>query len=120
MKWVYNPKLKELACQLRKKMTLGEVLLWQQLKAQQRHGCDFHRQKPIDEFVVDFFCAKMALAIEIDGSTHNFKIDADEARQRRLESLGIHFLRFTEKDVLGNLEGVVAAIDQWILENGTK
>ena len=95
-------------------MTLGEVLLWQQLKGNQRKGHDFHRQRPIDEFINDFFCPELALAIEVDGSTHDFKIGKDEIRQRRLEKLGIHFLRFTGKDVRHNLEGVVILIDGWI------
>lgn len=114
MEWTYNPKLKAFARELRKKMTLGEVLLWQHLKGNQRYGYDFHRQHPLDEFIVDFFCPELALAIEVDGSTHDFKIGRDERRQLRLEQLGINFLRFTEKDVRHNLEGVVVSIDQWI------
>lgn len=116
MKWAYNPGLKPLASELRRKMTMGEAVLWRHLKGGQRQGLDFHRQKPIDEFIVDFFCAKLALAIEIDGSTHNSKITEDEIRQKRLESLGISVLRFTENDVRSNVEGVVAAIDLWIEE----
>lgn len=114
MDWTYNPRLKPLAKKLRRKITLGEILLWRQLKGNQRQGYDFHRQHPIDEFIIDFFCQELALAIEVDGSTHDFKIGKDEIRQKRLEKLGINFLRFTEKDVRHNLEGVVAAIDQWI------
>lgn len=97
-------------------MTLGEILLWQQLSKGQR-GVDFHRQKPVDRFILDFFAPRLALAIEIDGSTHDFKIGEDQERQARLESLSIHFLRFTEREVRDNLEGVVAAIDQWIREH---
>ncbi|MDD8018536.1 MAG: DUF559 domain-containing protein, partial [Bacteroidota bacterium] len=63
----YKPKLKEIAKTLRKNSTLGEVLLWKRLRNKQMLGYDFHRQKPIDQFIVDFFCPALNLAIEIDG-----------------------------------------------------
>lgn len=66
----YNPKLKELARQLRNNATKSEVLLWQKLKRGQMYGYDFHRQKPIDEYIVDFFCNRLRLAIEVDGYSH--------------------------------------------------
>ncbi len=73
MKVYYNPKLKELACKLRKNMTLSEVLLWNQLKRKKMKGYDFHRQKLIDKYIVDFFCPKLKLIIEIDGESHIYK-----------------------------------------------
>lgn len=66
----YNPKLKELARQLRKNMTLGEVLLWQEIR-NRKLGVQFHRQVPIKEYIVDFYCHELLLVIEIDGSTHD-------------------------------------------------
>ena len=57
------------------------------------------------------------LAIEIDGESHNYKIDEDKHRQRRLESLGVRFLRFYDLDVKRNIEGVLITIENWILEN---
>jgi very-short-patch-repair endonuclease len=57
------------------------------------------------------------LAIEIDGETHNYKVDEDEERQTRLEKLGIKFLRFSDMDVKQNIEGVIAAIEKWVKEN---
>jgi very-short-patch-repair endonuclease len=113
MRWSYDPHFKAFARILRGQMTLGEVLLWQQLNKGQR-GADFHRQKPVDRFILDFFAPRLALAIEFDGSTHDFKISQDQERQARLESLGIHFLRFTGREVRDNLDGVVAVIDDWI------
>jgi very-short-patch-repair endonuclease len=94
----YNPKLKELARKLRKSSTLSEILLWQHLKGKQMLGYDFHRQKPIDNYIVDFFCNELMLAIEIDGGSHDFEevYVGDIARQQKLESLGIHFLRFND------------------------
>ncbi|NJK90638.1 MAG: DUF559 domain-containing protein [Blastochloris sp.] len=118
MKWHYNPQLKARARELRKKMTRGEILLWQQLKQKDlRGGQDFHRQKPLDQFIVDFFCPRLGLAIEVDGSTHNSRMDEDGIRQKRLESLGIHFLRFTERDVCTKLEAVLSVIDEWIRDH---
>ena len=69
--------MKQIAQMLRKNMTLSEILLWQQLKGKQLLGYDFHRQKPIDEYVVDFYCPKLKLVIEIDGDSHEGKEEAD-------------------------------------------
>ncbi|GAK52433.1 hypothetical protein U14_03684 [Candidatus Moduliflexus flocculans] len=63
----YNPNLVPLAKQLRQNMTLAEVLLWNHLKQKQMRGYDFDRQRPIDEYIVDFYCKDLMLAIEIDG-----------------------------------------------------
>jgi very-short-patch-repair endonuclease len=114
----YERYLKELARKLRQNMTLGEVLLWQRLKRKQMRGYDFDRQKPIDRYIVDFYCKDLKLAIEIDGSSHDgeeAKIN-DEIRQERLESLGVRFLRFTDADVKRNMEMVVDSLDHWIEE----
>lgn len=115
----YNPILRDLARELRKKGTLSEVLLWQHLKGKQLLGYDFDRQKPIDNFIVDFFCNELMLAIEIDGETHNYKIYRDRDRQKRLEGAGIRFLRFTDEEVKQNIEGVIDVIERWIGENQT-
>ena len=112
----YNPLLKERARELRNKSTLSEVLLWRHLKGRQILGHDFDRQKPIDNFIVDFFCNELMLAIEIDGDSHNAKIDQDIERQRRLEGLGVRFLRFTDLEVKQNIDGVVSFIKNSIRE----
>ena len=113
----YNPMLKERARYLRNNSTFSEVLLWQQLKGKQLHGFDFDRQKPIDNYIVDFFCNELMLAIEIDGDSHANKSDNDQMRQQKLESLGVRFLRFYDRDVKQNKAGVLLAIENWILEN---
>jgi len=66
----YNPELKSLAKELRRNMTLSEVLLWNELRKKQMLGFDFDRQRPIYNFIVDFYCKELSLAIEIDGDTH--------------------------------------------------
>ena len=104
----YNSKLKMLARKLRKEMTLSEVLLWQEIR-RKRLGVEFHRQVPIDEYIVDFYCHELFLAIEIDGSSHVFdevQIN-DIKRQERLESLGVRFIRFDDLDVKRNMQEVV-------------
>jgi len=80
-------------------------------------GFDFDRQKPIDNYIVDFFCNELMLVIEIDGESHNEKIEYDKHRQRRLESLGIRFLRLYDIDVKKNMNGVLSTIENWILNN---
>ena len=112
----YNPKLKTRARELRKNGTPAEVKLWGCLKKRQIADFDFDRQKPLDEYIVDFYCKELMLAIEIDGASHQNKEAYDKHRQKCLESFGVHFLRFQEREVVGNLEGVVAVIKNWIAE----
>lgn len=109
----YNPKLKVLARQLRKNSTLSEVLLWQKIK-QKGYGVQFHRQVPLLDYIVDFYCHELKLVIEIDGDSHIFKDDYDAERQKRLESYGITFLRFTDIDIKKSMFSVLLAIEQTI------
>ena len=110
-----NPKLKNLARKLRTNSTLSEVLLWQNIKGKS-YGYEFHRQVPIDEFIVDFYCHELQLAIEIDGNTHDYNFEADENRQNRLESLGISFVRFCDYDVKRNINDVLRSLEFVIME----
>jgi len=110
----YQPHLKTFARKLRNNSTLGEKLLWNHLKRKQLKGYNFNRQKPIDCYIVDFFCTELMLAIEIDGSSHEGKEQKDAYRQQRLEKLGIHFLRFTETEVRQDTQAVTSAIERWI------
>lgn len=114
----YTPKLKEIARQLRNNSTLSEVLLWLELKGKKMLGYDFHRQKPIDNYIVDFFCHELMLVIEIDGISHTWEEVAvnDEIRQRTIESLGIQFLRFDDKEIKQNMSFVLNTIHDWIVE----
>ena len=109
----YNPRLKELAKKLRKQGILSEVLLWNKLKGK-KLGFDFHRQKPILEYIVDFYCNDLDLVIEIDGCSHNEKYDDDKIRQTELEKLGLTVLRYYDGDVKQNLGSVVDHIKEWI------
>ena len=115
----YNPKLKKYASELRKNMTLSEVLLWKKLKQKQVLGYDFDRQRPIDEYIVDFYCKELMLAIEIDGITHYNQLAEikDKIRQKKLESLGVSFLRFDDLTVKRDSTYVVSIIEEWIKNN---
>ncbi|NLV40529.1 MAG: DUF559 domain-containing protein [Candidatus Hydrogenedentes bacterium] len=107
----YQPHLNALARELRKHGTLGEVLLWQALKKKVL-GVEFHRQVPVMDYILDFFCPEKMLAVEVDGSTHRHPdVGArDVERQERLEALGIRVIRFTETEVRQDAARVVAAI----------
>ncbi len=112
MKVKYHSKLKELARKLRNNSTKSEVILWQYLKGKKMMGCDFHRQKPIDNFIVDFFCNKLNLALELDGYTHTFEeiAEKDTSKQERLKEFGITVLRFCDEDIMKNTDGVLQVI----------
>ena len=115
----YNPKLKQLARKLRSNMTTSEILLWQELKKKQLLEHDFDRQRPIDNYIVDFYCKDLKLAIEIDGESHSYEgaYERDKIRQEKLESLGVRFLRFDDLEVKKNLFDVVNVIYDWIKTN---
>ncbi|MBO6829089.1 endonuclease domain-containing protein [Allomuricauda sp.] len=114
----YNPKLKELARLLRRNATKSEIRLWQKLKRDQMHGYDFHRQKPIDEYIVDFFCNKLRLAIELDGYSHQLEgtWKKDVVKTKRLNELGIQVLRFSDTQVLYDMDNVLRAIEEYIFQ----
>jgi len=115
----YNPALKERARELRNNSTLSEVLLWNELKNGKMKGKDFHRQKPIMDYIVDFFCPELGMAIEIDGGSHDNENACrnDRERQKKIEELEIQFLRFNDVDVKRNMTGVLKVIEQWIDEH---
>lgn len=92
----YDPKLKELARQLRKNSTLSEILLWQKIK-NRTYGVQFHRQVPLLDYIVDFYCHELMLAIEVDGNSHDHKYEYDCKRQHRLEKEGVGFCDYRTK-----------------------
>ncbi len=113
MKLLYNQKLKERSRELRKAYNLAEVLLWQQIKSD-KLGYRFLRQRTIGHYIVDFYCMKFKLAVEIDGRSHDAKVTEDRFRQEQIEEKGISFLRFTDEEVRKNLESVVRAIQEHV------
>jgi len=117
MKIYYNPKLKPSARKLRNNSTLSEILLWNEIKDRKMLGYRFLRQKPIGEFIVDFFCNKLMLVIEIDGDSHREEnFEADMLRQDWLESIGLTVLRFDDLEVKKDMENVLMSLEGWIRE----
>ena len=114
MKIHYNPKLKPLARKLRKEGTFAEVLLWDQLKGRKMKGYKFTRQKPVGSYIVDFFCNRLRLVIEIDGITHEHNQEKDRMRQKNIEKMGLRFLRFYDSEVREHLSDVFEVIEGWI------
>jgi len=109
---VYDKKLKQLSKRLRDNMTDAENRLWERIRMRQIKGYHFYRQKPVGDYIVDFFCPRAKLVIEIDGSHHvvGETIEYDRIRDDYLSSLGLRVLRFANNDVLNNTEGVVERI----------
>ena len=104
----FNPALKERAKALRKAGLLHEALLWNELKRKQFQGLDFDRQKIIGNYIVDFFCAERGVVLEADGISHEERGDHDSERDEYLQSLGLVVIHLSAKDLLQNMEGVLA------------
>ncbi len=96
-----------------------EAILWKELKGKQIMGFDFDRQRPIDNYIVDFYCKDLMLAIEVDGASHYTEeaVGSDSIRQTKLENIGVRFLRFDDDDVKTNINGVLDIIRKWIGEH---
>ncbi len=119
----YNRKLKSFARRLRVEGTKGEAILWfKALKARKMYGYQFNRQYPIGNYIVDFICRKLNLIIEIDGNSHFQKSAADRQRQDYQEDLGYLILRFSEGEVVYQLDDVVGQISYAVeaIESNTK
>ena len=103
---------------LRNNAPEAERELWSKLKGSQVLGYKFRRQYGIGSYVVDFYCADMSLVIEVDGETHvtDDELEYDRNRQKEIEGLGLKVLRFTNRDVFDNLDGVLQTIGEKLLE----
>ena len=104
------------ACELRKEMTPAEKVLWNRLNKSQL-GVRFKAQHPIDIFIADFYCHKCKLIVEVDGEIHLSQKEADENRTAELERFGLTVIRFTNKEVLNDVEKVVDEIRKIIDTN---
>jgi very-short-patch-repair endonuclease len=114
-RWHTDPelweKLKPLAREKRSKPTEAENKLWQSLRRHQMYGLSFRRQHGIGQFIVDFYCKKANLVIEVDGLIHQYQEDEDAIRQQYLESLELKVIRFPNETVLKNIKEVIRQID---------
>jgi very-short-patch-repair endonuclease len=118
----YNPNLKANARQLRQNLTDSEISLWRRLRIKQVAGVQFYRQKPIGDYVVDFYAPKAKLVIEIDGSQH-FEAqhaEKDKKRDEYLGSLGLMVIRINSRQVLKETEAVLEFIYRTIAKRLAK
>ncbi len=108
----YSPDLKDLRNKLRNAMTPAEVALWRHLRSRQFEGWKFRRQASIGRYIVDFYCPKAKLVVEVDGVVHLTEEAQmhDKERDVYLRATGLKILRVTNSDVMGNIEGVGEAI----------
>lgn len=101
------------AKELRREMTPAEKLLWQEVRAK-KLGVRFRRQQVIQGFIVDFYCHKAALVVEVDGDIHDLQKEEDERREKALSALGLRVVRFGNDEVVRELSAVVGKIKEAI------
>ncbi len=113
----YNKNLQPFANRLRKEMTKAEACLWKYvLRAGKMKGYGFRRQRPVLNYIADFMCKPLMLIIEVDGSIHDLEDirKNDMIRQKALEEAGFTVLRFTNEEVLTNIQLVHSFLEEWI------
>ena len=104
-----------MARKLRKDGTKGEAIFWDKvLRAKQFYGYQFNRQFCIDDYIADFICRKLKLIIEVDGYSHKFREKKDKIRDRKLKELGYTTLRFSEKEILHDLDNVIRVLESYL------
>lgn len=108
----YNKNLKQVSRNLRNNMTEAEKLLWSRLRNKQILGLQFYRQKPILNYIVDFYCPAVNLAIECDGDQHFTEegLETDRIRDEALRKLNLRVLRFSNLQIMNQLEEVISVI----------
>ena len=105
-----TPELDQRARELRREATPAEQVLWEMLRAGRLEGHKFRRQHALGRFILDFYCAKSRLCVEVDGEVHKQQRERDMARDTTLFSRGIVTLRFTNEQVFRDLPGVLDAV----------
>ena len=112
-----NKELQGYARKNRKAGNLAEIVFWLQVHGKSFHGLDFDRQKAIGNFIVDFYVKRLGLVVEIDGGSHNERMDYDARRDTCLENLGLKVFRTTDYDVLQHVGIVLKDLRKFIVEN---
>ncbi|MEK7212032.1 MAG: endonuclease domain-containing protein [Patescibacteria group bacterium] len=117
MQFVFNnPDQKDRRRELRKNQTDAERKFWQQIKNKKIAGLKFYRQFGVGPYILDFYCSKLRLAVELDGGQHSEtpRAEYDTKRTEYLQSKNIKVLRFWNNDVLKNMEGVIIKLQEEI------
>jgi very-short-patch-repair endonuclease len=121
-RWRTSPdlweKLKPIAHEKRRELTPAEKEIWKYLKNRQINNFIFRRQHCIGQFIVDFYCYKAKLVIELDGEIHRYRPEEDKARQEYLESLGLKVIRFSNEMIHNEVKEVLKQIEKSL--SGTK
>ena len=114
-----NRELVKRARKLRCSMTTAEIFLWSRLRSKQIEGYKFRRQEPIYDYVVDFYCNKLRLIIEVDGEIHSLpeKRDSDKKRDKVFNMNGYHILHLTNSEILDEIEQTINKIKSFISQN---
>ena len=112
-----NSELQGYARKNRKSGNLAEIVFWFQVNRKHFHGLDFDRQKVIGHYIVDFYVKRLGLVVEIDGGSHNEKMDYDARRDDYLEKLGLKVFRTTDYDVMQHVDIVLEDLRKFIVEN---
>ena len=111
----YNKSLTEKARQNRKNPSAAENKLWHEVLQNKRFSnLKFTRQKPLDKYIVDFYCSKLMLAVEVDGDSHAEQAAYDKKRTERLNQLGVTVIRYTNGEVMENIPGVYEDLERKI------
>lgn len=115
MKLPVDKSLVKLGRILRNNGTKSEAFLWKYLKQKNVNGYQFHRQKTIGKYIVDFYCPKLALVIEVDGNSHDEKYEYDSERDKYLRDLGLFILHLDNEDLLFHKNKAFYAIETCVL-----
>jgi very-short-patch-repair endonuclease len=102
-----SPQKIQRAKELRQQQTTSEAYLWHNLRGNRLDGFHFRRQHVIDGFIVDFYCHQIRLVVEIDGPIHEFQQEYDREREHILRQHGLHLIRFTDEEVMEDMDGVL-------------
>ena len=105
-----TPELQQAAWRLRNRLTPAEEALWEALRDKQLAGLKFRRQHPVEQFILDFYCPRFKLVVELDGSVHETRSEEDVARTEHLNAFGYRVIRFRNEEVLENLLNVLKRI----------
>ncbi|OGY36119.1 MAG: hypothetical protein A3E36_00860 [Candidatus Andersenbacteria bacterium RIFCSPHIGHO2_12_FULL_45_11b] len=115
MPQVYTRKdIKPTRSALRKRMTAPELVFWTAIRSRKLKGYKFRRQYSTGRYIIDFYCPKVRLGVEIDGDSHftNNQKQYDALRQEYINALGIKILRYTNDEIMKNLNGVLEDISK--------
>ena len=98
------------AREMRREMTPAEAKLWARLRTNRLEGFHFRRQQVIEPYIVDFYCHQAALVVEVDGGAHLDQQEYDQLRESQLNARGLQVLRFSNRDVMKNMDAVLVEI----------